>query len=132
MRALPDNLLRCMSAADRRALGQQTAAEAQGKYLAGEEKRLQKDIAQLLNLKGAWYRTSRMDRRTTGRVGEPDFVGIYRGSGFAIECKVRAPLTAAQARELEAIQKAGGFAIVARSVADALQLLREIDAAVED
>ena len=60
---------------------------------------------------GAWY--CMPVGSGFGRVGIPDFVGVYNGKMFAIEAKAGNNVTTAlQARELERINAAGGFAIV--------------------
>ena len=48
-----------------------------------------------------------------GNAGVPDFVGIHKGRGFAVECKAgKNKPTMLQARELGRIVQAEGFAIV--------------------
>lgn len=48
-----------------------------------------------------------------GRVGIPDIIGCMDGKFIAIECKAKGNTpTALQRRELEAIHKAGGVAMV--------------------
>lgn len=58
-----------------------------------------------------------------GRAGIPDIVACYRGHFLAIECKAgfNKP-TALQEREMAAIQKAGGSAMVVRE--DTVDLLQ--------
>lgn len=34
-----------------------------------------------------WWTWSRTDKATTNRAGTPDFVGVFRGVAFGIECK---------------------------------------------
>lgn len=47
------------------------------------------------------------------RAGVPDIVGCYRGYFFGIECKAgRGKTTALQDKEINAINNAGGIAIV--------------------
>jgi Holliday junction resolvase len=49
-----------------------------------------------------------------GRSGVPDIIACVNGSFFAIECKAGTNKpTALQVREIEAIRKAGGCAVVA-------------------
>lgn len=58
-----------------------------------------------------------------GRAGIPDIVACYKGHFLAIECKAgfNKP-TALQEREMAAIQKAGGSAMVVRE--DTVDLLQ--------
>lgn len=59
-----------------------------------------------------------------GRAGVPDIIACYNGQFLGIECKAgKGKTTALQARELDAICAAGGFAFVARE--DNLKLLKE-------
>lgn len=71
---LPENILKCMSPADRKAIGQMTASEASAKSEAKSERDLQQQIISLLRLKGIEPNVSRMDKRKTDRVGWPDVV----------------------------------------------------------
>lgn len=132
---LPEHLLNKISKNDRGTLpggiaAHQTAAESAAKYQAGEERILQRDMGNFFrHVKGLWFRTNAMNRKTTGRVGEPDFIGVYRGRFFGIECKgPGGKLSSEQGAELAAIREAGGVAVVAFAVSDAQEVLRDIDA----
>ena len=74
MKALPDSFLRCLSPAERKKIGQRTAAEVLANGEAKSEKELQRMIVQLLRLKGIEPIVSRMDRRTSNNVGTPDII----------------------------------------------------------
>ena len=106
-----------------------TAAEAGAKYQAGEERNLQRDMSNFFrHVRGLWFRCNAMNKKTTGKVGEPDFIGVYRGRFFGIECKgPGGKLSSEQGAELDAIRAAGGVAVVAFAVADAQEVLRDID-----
>ena len=132
---LPENILSKMSLSDRTGLpgglrANSTAAESAAKYQAGEERVLQRDMANFFrHVRGLWFRTSAMNKKTTGKVGEPDFIGVYRGRMFGIECKgPGGKLSSEQGAELAAIREAGGVAVVAFAVSDAQEVLRDIDA----
>lgn len=63
-----------------------------------------------------------------GRRGTPDWVGVYRGQGVAIEWKAPGGrLTRLQAHELQRAERAGAFTCVARCADDVEELLDEID-----
>lgn len=71
---LPDSFLRCLSPADRKALGKggMTAEEAIAKQVAKNERQLQGQIVNLLRLKGIeplWHRT---DKKSAATEGWPD------------------------------------------------------------
>jgi hypothetical protein len=81
--------------------------------MKGPESKVKKSIRKVLDSLGAdcWYFMPAS--YGYGRSGVPDFVGIYKGHGFAIEAKAggRTP-TALQADELNAVKVAGGMSIV--------------------
>src|SRR5262245_3638451 len=65
-------------------------------------------------------------------VGISDLITCYRGYFIAIETKTPAGKTSVkQERFLESVRKAGGYAIVARNVADVQSLIESIDREVE-
>ncbi len=124
---LPNNILRRMDPADRAKLGKagRTAAEVLERGEARAERELQRQIEQWLGLKGYPFYRQRMDRRTTGKVGTPDFLVCVRGRFVAIECKVgRRELTEAQSRELTSVYLHEGYAVVATSLQDAMTICR--------
>lgn len=60
-----------------------------------------------------------------GRSGVPDYVGCLVGRFFAVECKAGDNTTTAlQDRELMAIERAGGFAMVVNELNQDLLLLK--------
>ena len=70
----PEAFLRAMSAKDRQALGQMTAAEAQQRHERGEEKALKAVVVNWLLLQGCWIFTQGMHRKTGGQRGTPDLI----------------------------------------------------------
>ncbi len=70
---LPDNILNRMRTEDRKKLGVQTGEEAMAKFVAKSERELQDKIAALLDIRGIAFMRQRMDKRTTGTLGWPDF-----------------------------------------------------------
>jgi hypothetical protein len=89
MTIIPENLLRCVNPADRKKLGPagQTAEEAMQAFTIRSEKDLQKQICNLLSLRGIWFSWSRMDCKTTAKVGTPDFLLVSNGIPIALEAK---------------------------------------------
>jgi hypothetical protein len=76
----------------------------------------------LNSLPGCWH--TKVHGGPMSDAGVPDIVGVYRGRGFALE--VKAPgryASAAQRRELERVEAAGGIAAVVRSVEDAVRAI---------
>jgi len=72
---LPESVMRCIDPAERKKLGRgyATAAETAAKVDLYNERRLHTQIRQLLNLKGIVFFESRMDKKSHGTKGWPDF-----------------------------------------------------------
>jgi len=90
---------------------------------------LQEQIEQYLKSLGAqcWYDLKRSDKPTTSRAGVPDFVGVYRGHPFAIECKTRTgKVTPEQMGELHWLEVAGAKTCLARHLTDAVTFLESL------
>lgn len=74
-----------------------------------------------------WFTRSRMDKATTQRVGIPDFVCLYRGVPFVIECKrPGCKETREQAGEMLWFKLAGGHAKICYSLTDAKEFVETI------
>lgn len=103
--------------------------EAQRRFKRGEEKTLQRLIANYLNLNGIYFEQDRMDKRTSGKVGRPDFRLCYHGNFVAIECKADGEsLSPEQFREFIRIRQSGGLAYVAYSLQDLISFLPTVPA----
>jgi hypothetical protein len=129
LRVFPEAFLRAMSAEDRQALGQITAAEAQQRYERGEEKALKAVVVNWLLLQGCWIFTQGMHRKTRGKPGAPDLIVCVPPDGkfFAVELKVRgARLESAQQTEMGHIQEAGGVVVVARCLEDVMRAIWKV------
>ncbi len=124
----PDNVKRLMSPADKKAFGVAalTINELIERQEVNSEKDFQNQVADYLRMKGIPFYRSRMDKRTRNKVGQPDFLICLppHGRFIGLECKVPGQLaTEDQLNEIEAILKAGGFAIVVRSLAEVKTIL---------
>lgn len=86
------------------------------------ESKVKKKCVDIITHYGAWYVFPVMGGY--GRSGIPDIIVCFRGRFLAIECKAgyNKP-TALQEREIVAIHKAGGDAMVVRE--DTLDLLEQ-------
>jgi hypothetical protein len=110
-----------------------TATEAQEKYAAGQEKRLQSDIRAYLRLHDIWTDCDSMAKRRSGTKGAPDFLFCYKGKACAIEAKTSVGrLSGDQVNAIEQMRRNGWLVIVAKSVADVHCLLRSIDSVKPD
>lgn len=86
---LPETFLRCIAPEQRHALKLgNTAAEVMQMGEATAERELQKQIARLLQFHGIIYFDQRMDKRTRGRKGQPDFLFAYNGKAVSWEIKL--------------------------------------------
>ena len=92
------------------------------------EGRVKAGIKKLLITLGAWFYMPVSNGM--GVAGIPDFIVCWKGWFIAIECKApgkQAPvdmLTANQARQIKAINAAGGIAIVVSSVRQCIEMLK--------
>lgn len=80
MRPLPEQMLRLMSAEDRKAIGQRSATETLERGERVSERQLQGQIVNLLRLRGLevlWHRT---DKKSAATIGWPDLTfAVKRG-----------------------------------------------------
>lgn len=89
------------------------------------EAKVKVEIRRVLIGHGCWFFMPSMNGY--GRAGIPDFIGCYKGLFFAIEAKApMGRMTEHQKREMDAIGKADGHAVIARSGDDAREFLRAI------
>jgi hypothetical protein len=70
---LPDHIKKMIDPSQRQKLGIATEEEREKKIEAFNERKLHQDIRQLLNLKGIVFFEQRMDKRSRGPKGWPDF-----------------------------------------------------------
>jgi len=111
--SITDEMLQRMSPQERAKLSMQTASEAMDKFTAKSEGELQKQIRSLLSLRGVWFFQARMDKRTTGTPGTPDFLM----NGWAMEVKHgTGKLSEDQIKCHEAMRKSGWKVYVVRNM----------------
>ena len=131
---LPANILTKMSAEDRRKLGKagMTPGECKEFWESGQEKALQKVIADWLNLNSIYFETDQFGKRTRGNPGRPDFRICYRGKWIGIECKAeKGKLSPEQEKTIAKIRKSGGVVIVAFGLPTVIEELRKIGEGLE-
>ena len=88
------------------------------------ENKIQAKIVKFLESRGAYV--ARIVK--AGKSGTSDLIMCYRGHFGAIEVKdLKGKASPLQLYHLDLVEKAGGFAIVARCVEDVEQVLRYID-----
>jgi len=126
---LPENLLKCMGEADRRALGAKSNADRREQAIAKDEREIQKQVANYLRLLNVWHDQDGMHKRRTGTMGAPDFQFPYRGRFVAweVKCPWSRSLRPDQQKAADAIERQGGRWRLITSLAEAQGHLREID-----
>lgn len=116
-----------IDAKDRKALGVQTAQEASAKAEAGEERELQRQIAQYLGMNGAYFHQAPFGVKVKQRPGRADFLVCFRGRWLSLECKTRTGKQSPdQLRDQAEVERAGGIYRVVRSVADVVEIFKTI------
>lgn len=135
MKVFPPNILKCMSPADRKALGKAglTPEEALQKAETKSEKELQSLIVALLRLKGIEPIVSAMNKRTTNNVGLPDILFAVNGRRrfYACAWEIKMPGSklsweqVKMAERLEDLPNGWNWRVI-RSVDEALEELRRM------
>ena len=131
---LPENILKCMSAKDRKELHQKTASEVLEAGEAKSERELQKQIVGLLRLKGIEPLVPTFGKKTRMNTGWPDITFAvqtvehnFQTYAGAWECKLPGQkLTVDQERMAKRLKERPNgwtFAVIT-SVDDAIKSLR--------
>lgn len=136
---LSDKQLAMLPKEQRAKLGKsaRTYAEAQTDAAHKSEREMQQMIRAFLDQKGWFYCWQRMDKRTRGKSGQPDFVicvprvmrpsPVAYGQFVAIECKMPGfKPTTEQDGSLHKIGRAYGLSLVATSAKQAIDFLIEL------
>jgi hypothetical protein len=125
MKILPENYRRLMSPEDRAKFDQHTIEEIRPKWEAKTERDLQKQIYSWLKLHDYFFVWSRMDKKTTGIIGTPDFCIAYKGYFVGVECKTEdGLLTREQAAAFKKIEAQGGLTYIVRSFEEFVAILK--------
>lgn len=91
------------------------------------ERDLQNQIADYLRLRGVPFYRSRMDKRTTSKLGTPDFLICVASKFLALEAKRDGEEpTPEQVMELDAIRAAGGIALIVTKLEQVKIVLDEL------
>jgi hypothetical protein len=121
---LPENLLKCISPADRKQLGKGglTAQECQDRFASRTERAEAKLFAQWLTGRELLFIQARADRKSTIRVGWPDFTILGDGRTLLLEMKCpHVQPTKEQIRCVNALRSAGFCCEICRSAASAIE-----------
>jgi hypothetical protein len=128
---LPEGFLQSLPEHERKRLGRAgiTAAQAIQTYRRGQEKDLQKDVIRYCDFHKIYWENDRMDKKTSGKVGRPDFRICYKGFWVGAECKAEnGVLSSAQAFEAARLRASGGRFVVVFRLMDLIDEFRNIDA----
>jgi len=134
---LPDNILKRMEPSARKSLGksgrtQKEIREEQGFKL---EKDIHNDIDQWLNSKDVIFQHERMDRKTRGRKGWPDFTFCWSHLRLDLEwihpigCEVKRPgcsPTREQVEIHERMRRNGWTVLVVQSLQELIEELKKL------
>lgn len=127
MSVLPENILNKMTPEARKSMGKagMLATEAADKCAAGQERALQKQIANWLRLRGFPFVQSRTDKKTTVSKGVPDFICfVPMGVTVCIECKSSVGQLSPSQKSWQAdMNKLGHSVYVVRSFKDFHELM---------
>lgn len=94
-----------------------------------DETELQDQIAQYLRLKEIPFFRQRMDKRTTGTVGWPDFSYVFQGKACFIECKMPGKDLSDEQRDIQLqLVAAGAHYRIVRSLPEAVEAVHEAEA----
>lgn len=129
-RVLPDNILRHMSAADRKPLGKagQTMAELEAKATATAEKELTRDIRDYLGHRGVTPLIPKFGKATGILPGWPDVTFAYRGIPVLWELKIgKNKLQQVQEALIPLLVANGWHHAVIRSIQEAKAFLDRLD-----
>lgn len=117
-----------MSARDRKAFGQMTAAEAQEKFEAGREREFQNHVRAYLSCREIEFINPPMNRKSQLPSGWPDFTFCYQGKAIALETKtIAGKLSQDQKDRHRAMIRNGWIVIVPRSIPEIAELFAAID-----
>ena len=106
-----------------------TAAEAREVYQRGQEKELQHQVWNYLSLKGIYFESDRIDKRTSGKKGRADFRCCIEGMWLSLECKAEGQtLSKEQAAEAARLRKSGGRFAIVFSLNDAIEAVNDMHA----
>lgn len=131
--AIPAHVLRLMSPEDRpKGPAGMLPEDCAAATLAGEERELQKQVRQFLNLKDIAFINSDPRKKSPLPEGWPDFTLAYRGVPIGLEMKtIAGKLSADQSRAHAKLSANGWVILTPRSLQEVQRLFREIDARLD-
>ncbi len=126
MSVLPEHVLRLMTPEERARIGQQSASEAQDSCGANLERRQQKLFVSWMQLVGLYYIQARADKRSTIRVGHPDFTIFHSQKVLLIEMKSDLGVLSVDQQECGLSLVNQGFVVlICRNASEAIDQTKE-------
>lgn len=105
-----------------------TSEEANAKQDAESERELQDNVSRLLKLRGIWFFRQRMDKRTRGTVGTPDFLFALKGYPCAFEVKMPGKESTLEQEATHVAMTANGWRVwIIHSERAAIDVLNELE-----
>lgn len=122
---IPNHILEKMNPKDRpKGPEGLTVREVYERASKRAEKEIQEEIANYLRQRNIPFQRTRMDKKTTGTIGWPDFTFPFDGKFYGLEVKARGcGETTEQSYCLGMIRDCGGVAFVVHSVQEVVNLL---------
>ena len=125
MKLVADNILRCMSPEDRKAVGQQTSVEALESYVAKGERSECKIFESWLNLNNLYFIRPNPSVKSTIQIGHPDYTIFWNGTCLFIEMKgPKGKVSDEQFHSMELLRHLGFTAVVCYSADHAIATVK--------
>jgi hypothetical protein len=125
MKVLPETFRKCLSHDARKSISQPTKEESMAIGEAKSERELQRLIYLELLRRGLFFHYSRSDRKTTTKLGTPDFGLCLNGNYIAVECKTSSGKQSTEQIAVQRqIERQGGIYMIVRSLDEFLQVLK--------
>lgn len=131
---LPDALLKCMPKSARAELGKagRTNDEIQAEQIVKSEREMQRLISSWLKLNSIPFVQARNDRKSTIKVGWPDFTFPINGRFVAVEVKFeKGDTSTEQDAVISGLIKSGALVFIVRSFVEFLEVINKVKGKTE-
>lgn len=127
---IPEHILKLMPPEERPpGKAGKMAEEIAVEQAVKSERQLQDNISRLLRIRGIAFFWQRMDRRTTGTVGWPDFIFAVDGYACAFEVKMPDNHPTKEQLDMHQAMRANGWSVwLIYSEREAVDVLNELEA----
>src|SRR5258708_541725 len=126
MKVLPQTILRCISAEDRKAVGQLSMEEAAQRFINRNERVQHGLLCSYLDLNRFVYIHANPTKKSTIQVGAPDFIVFYSGKCLFLELKgPEGKLSEDQTEFIKRLVKVGFYTHIPRSASEAITIIKQ-------